>query len=191
MALVDETGQGVQQDPQHDGRAGEGEQQEILEQHVHGDQDSCQGTEASSQVSSARSAIKNGASYSEVLKRFVGVECLDDVTVQHGTTIAENMENYRPVFNTVVKEQLKELPGWGLQGSDAKGLREEYHPPWSCVTDDRASLRKQKEIPHTFKLCCKLQRVGKQQYKKHENLGQVSNRNPRARRKSLVSAARH
>lgn len=68
MALVDEAGQGVQQDPQHDGHAGKREQQEILEQHVHGDQDSRQGTKASSQVSSARGTIENGASYSEVLK---------------------------------------------------------------------------------------------------------------------------
>lgn len=153
MALVDEAGQGVQQDPQHNGRAGKSEQQEILEQHVHGDQDSCQGTKASSQVSSARGAIENGASYSEVLKRLVGVERLDDVTVQHDTPIAENVEKNRSVFNTVVKEQLQESPGWGLQGSDAKGFREEYHSPWSRVTDDGAPLRTTERDPHTHLGC--------------------------------------
>lgn len=147
MALVEEAGQGVQQDPQHHGCGGKSEQQEILEQHVHGGQDSCQGTKGSLQVSSARGAVENGAGYPEALEGRVGVERLEDVTVQHDTTIAENVEKNWSVLNSVVKEQLQESPGWGLQGSDAKGLREEYHPPWSCVTDDRAALRTTERDP--------------------------------------------
>lgn len=147
MALMQKTGQGVQQNPQHHGRAGKGEQQEILEQHVHGHQHSGQGTKASSQVSPAGGAVENGAGYSEVLKGLLGVQGLEDVTVQHHTTIAEHVEKHRSVLNAVVKEQLQELPGWRLQGSDAKGLGEEYHPPWSRVTDDGAALRTTERDP--------------------------------------------
>lgn len=147
MALMDEAGQWVQQDPQHGSCSSKSKEEEILEQHIRGYQDSCQGTKASSQVSSARGTIKNGACYFEVLKWLVSVERLNDVTVQHDTTIAKNMKKNRSVFNAVVKEQLQESPGWGLEGSDAKGLREEYHPPWSRVADDGAPLRRTERDP--------------------------------------------
>lgn len=58
------------------------------------------------------------------------------------------MKKNRSVFHAVVKEQLQESLGWGLQGSDAEGLREEYHPPRSRVADDSAPLRTERDA-HT------------------------------------------
>lgn len=78
----------------------------------------------------------------------MSVEHLNDVTVQHDTTIAKNMKKNWSVFNSVVKQQLQELPGWGLEGPDAKGLREEYHPPWGRVADDGAPLRTERDPTH-------------------------------------------
>lgn len=57
------------------------------------------------------------------------------------------MEKHRPVLNAVVKEQLQESLGWGLEGFDAKALREEYQPPWSCVADDGAPLNRTERKP--------------------------------------------
>lgn len=164
MALVDESGQGVQQDPQHDGCGSKSEDEEILEQHVHGYQDSRQGTEAPSQVSSAGGAVKNGAQDSEVLKGLLSVQRLKDVAVQHDTAVAEDVEQHRPVVDAVVKEQLQESPGWGPEGSDAKALGEEYHPPRSRVADDGAPLSRTKRDHPTRLGWAVNYRAGKQQY---------------------------
>lgn len=148
VALVDEASQWVQQDLQQDNCSSKSEHKEIPEQHVRGCQHSGQGTKGSSQIPSARGTIKNSACHFEVLKGLLSVKRLNDVTVEHGTTVAKDVEKHRPVLNAVVKEQLQESLGWRVEGFEAKALSEEYRPPRSCVADDSAPLNRKRT--HTY-----------------------------------------
>lgn len=108
---VEERGEWRQQDVEQDCHQGKGHQEQQAQRGRPGLQDGCQRPQSPQQVAVARTTVKDGAHHTQVAEAPVGLQELQHVSVQHDTSVAEDVEEQGLLLNLVIKEQLKQLLG--------------------------------------------------------------------------------
>lgn len=104
---VEEGGEWSEQDVEQDCHQGEGRQQQHAQRGRPVLQDGCQGPQSPHQVAITRTAVKDGAHHTQVAEAPMGLQELQHVSVQHGTGVAEDMEEQGLLLNLIIKEELK------------------------------------------------------------------------------------